>query len=171
MKIKYIWIILSLLLFNIQKTYAQKYTLVDGPNLVTWLEQRIAMANKGVKEIVKIPIAFRGPYGCVCPLNFVGISPWSGAMDGTWIKPIFKNLKAPHYDTTKGIVILAEGYFSKRIISQDLRGKQKEIKEWIYQLKEFVVTKYQVFNKDCSTLTEENPVNPIPGCYAEIITP
>ena len=147
----------------------EKYVLVDSEKLVPWLEQRVSLAKKNVKESVTMPLAFRGPFGCVCPLNFVGTTPWDGAYTGTWISPVFKTAK-PKYKAQEGTVVLATGYFTGKIIKNDLRKySSPDNMEAIYQLKEFVVQSYTPFKEECSADIDcVKDVNAPAGCCAKI---
>jgi len=100
-------------LFSQDKTY-DNWLQEGDPN--EWVAERIENANKGIKEIVKMPLVVRFTgWGCLCPDYYMGISPFT--QEGPWIEPIAsKKFPSTSFD---GHSLIVKGYFTGKMIPID----------------------------------------------------
>jgi hypothetical protein len=107
-----------------------------GDSVKKWLDIRVANAKNGIKETVQVPFVVRTlAWGCMCPDNYIGVSPNLG--DGPWVFPLASK-KFPKSDTI-GYSLIVTGYFTGRMKTIDLRNKEGEPPEWLYVIPEFKV--------------------------------
>jgi len=83
---------------------------MEPEQLDRWMGERIAEAHRGVRQFVRIPLVFRGPFGCDCPDNYVGVDPTM--MDGgPWLTVINDSgQEFEEYDPMMGTVVVVDGY-------------------------------------------------------------
>lgn len=84
----------------------------EPPALDEWVADRVREAHSGVRQHVRIPLVFRGPFGCPCPDNYIGVDPSS--MDGGEYLVIENDSgeALPEYDPSMGTVLVVDGYFA-----------------------------------------------------------
>lgn len=141
--LRYIFITVSLLVpaLNLHgQTYMDK-----ADSVKTWMDQRVENAKKGINEKVKMPMVVRSTgWGCECPVHYIGVS--STTNDGPWISAVAPK-KFPTMDET-GHSLVAVGYFTGKIIEQDMRGPNGEPEEWLYKTPEFKIISFEENKKD-----------------------
>ena len=120
---------------------AQTKTYMEmGDTVKTWLNERVENAKKGIKEKVEMPFVVRTTgWGCMCPDSYIGVS--SMMNDGPWVLPI-KPKKFPTVDSI-GYSLVVQGFFTGKIVEQDLRGENGEPEEWLYKMPEFKITAWR----------------------------
>lgn len=138
---KFAILILLANFLNDTSLIAQTKTYIDmGDTVNTWLAQRVENAKNGIKEKVEMPFVVRSTgWGCLCPDSYIGVSPSVG--DGPWVWPI-KPKKFPTVDSV-GYSLIVQGYFTGKIVEQDLRNEDGEPAEWLYKMPEFKITAWR----------------------------
>ena len=109
--------------------------------LDNWIEKRVENAKNGKKEFVEMPFVVRSfGWGCECPEHYIGISPYT--QEGPWISPLApKNF--PKIDTA-GYSLIVKGYFTGKMIEEDLRDSEGMPEEWLYKMPEFKIKSWQI---------------------------
>jgi len=109
------------------------------------MDQRVENAKKGIKEKVKMPMVVRSMgWGCECPAHYIGVS--AGTNDGPWISAVTPK-KFPTMDES-GHSLVVVGYFTGKVIEQDMRNADGEPEEWLYKTPEFQVLSWEENKKD-----------------------
>ena len=121
--------------------FAQLLTYEDVIDSIGyWVDERVTNAMAGRQEIVEMPLVVRSlGWGCICPDHYIGVSP--SVQEGPFIHPIVPK-GFPKTDMY-GHSLMVRGYFSGRIVEEDYRDESGEPAEWLYQLHEFVITKWK----------------------------
>jgi hypothetical protein len=113
----------------------QTYEEIAG-TIPDWVETRVKNAQNGIKEKIEMPFVVRTlGWGCMCPDNYIGISP--NVQDGPWIAP--KAAKNFPVSDTIGYSLIVTGYFTGKYIVEDLRNKDKEPEDYLYKMPEFKI--------------------------------
>ena len=100
------------------------------------VKARIKAARQGQPELVRIPVVYRSMgWGCECPDNFIGTS--TGTKEGPWIKIVGPVGLPYRYEQRLGTSAVAEGVFTGKQVTEDLRGGPDGPKDYIYKLWEF----------------------------------
>lgn len=119
---------------------------VEGPGVSEWIAERVRRAKAGERELVRLPLAQRSMgWGCECPMHFVGTSTGTGT--GHWVS-LTVGSALETSDTREGWVRVAEGYFTGRRVTEDLRDKNKEPPEYLYHPWEFHVLRSRAARDD-----------------------
>ncbi len=123
------------MLLNLCMSWALAGTPVDlstaDPTVWTpWMEERRTAAKAGAPEVVRIPVTFHGPYGCVCPKAYVGTSLDRAFTDTgqQWLS--VTGMPVPT-DNRLDEVYLVEGHFTGDFVAEDLRNPDGEPAEWL----------------------------------------
>jgi hypothetical protein len=74
----------------------------------------------------------------------------------TWVEPRFT---CPTARPSRNVVLIAEGYFTGRRVTRDLRDGAGEPEEWIYKLWEFRVTRVRLLPEGHEVYDEDSPLN------------
>ncbi|MCC7542696.1 MAG: hypothetical protein IT379_41150 [Deltaproteobacteria bacterium] len=94
----------------------------DGAALRRWVAARVRAARSRRGERVRLPIVQRGPFGCECPLYYIGDDP-TGAQ-GAWLAPTFApGVVEPTFDDRVGGAYWVEGRFTGRSIVERFQGE------------------------------------------------
>ncbi|HLP13432.1 MAG TPA: hypothetical protein VK177_15955 [Flavobacteriales bacterium] len=116
-----------------------------GDSVKTWLNERVENAKKGKKEKVQMPFVVRSTgWGCLCPIHYIGVS--AGTNDGPWVMPI-EPKKFPQNDSL-GHSLIVTGYFTGKIVEQDMRNEDGEPEEWLYKIPEFKILSWKENKQD-----------------------
>lgn len=103
----------------------------DAAQLKPWVAARVAAAKRSEREIVKVPLARHGEWGCDCPNWYIGTSLTSNS-GGEWLAPILPKT-FDQGSPAVGRVWVVDGYFTGK--SKSERGSPgKANDQW-----EFVV--------------------------------
>lgn len=123
----------------------------SGETLGTWIAERVAHSRSGTRDVVRLPLVFQSSgWGCVCPQNYVGVSPGRHAGGETWLRienesgsefPTIpshqQDGEGGRYTIIEGMVVRVDGYFTGDVEHVQMDGDP----EWSYDLNVFVVTR------------------------------
>jgi hypothetical protein len=128
----------------------------NTPEVVRWMAERARLARKGRPERVRFPLVRKSAgWGCICPEYYVGLS--TGTTGGsTWVEPRFTR---PLARPSRNVILIAEGYFTGRRLTRDLRDGAGEPEEWVYKLWEFRVTRVRLLPLGHEFYDEDSPLN------------
>ncbi len=127
----------------------------NGLETGKWIAARVAAAKAGKLEIVRVPLVIRSMgWGSNVPEHFIGISVGNHHGGETWVKvKVRRGVKVK--TGREGGVFMVEGRFTGRILELDMRGKDGEPREWLYNLSELEVSKARPLNKKEKNSLEE----------------
>lgn len=111
-------LLLTLIFINSYTIFAQTVVIFKGFDDSTpkWINQRIANAKKGKKEIVEMPLVVRSwGWGANCPFYYMGDSPFSST--GFWIEPKISEMGLPTMDST-GHLLWVRGFFTGKMVNE-----------------------------------------------------
>ncbi|HKS27303.1 MAG TPA: hypothetical protein VJS44_05760 [Pyrinomonadaceae bacterium] len=155
---------LSLLIFfavvcgwGASKGLAQTGLYAESPEEVaSWVTERVRRARSGRRERVRLPLVRRSDgWGCICPYYYIGLST-NTAVGNFWIEPRFqRQAQRP----SKNMIVVAEGYFTGRRLTRDLRTNDSQPEEWIYKLWEFRVSRVRLLPEGHDFYNEDSPQN------------
>lgn len=128
----------------------------NSPEVARWMMERARRSRKGRPERVSFPLVRKSAgWGCICPEYYIGLS--TGTTGGsTWVEPRFTR---PLARPMRNMVVIAEGYFTGRRLTRDMRNSSGEPEEWIYQVWEFRVTRVRLLPESHEFYDEESPLN------------
>ena len=128
----------------------------NSPEVARWMEERARRARRGRPERVRFPLVRRSTgWGCICPEYYIGLSTATTG-GGTWVEPRFRR---PLARPSRNVIVLAEGYFTGRRLTQDLRNSSGEPEEWIYKVWEFRVTRVRLLPPGHEVYDDESLLN------------
>jgi len=128
----------------------------NSPEVARWMMERARRARTGRPERVSFPLVRKSAgWGCICPEYYIGLS--TGTTGGSaWVEPRFTR---PLARPRRNMIVLAEGYFTGRRLTRDLRDGSGEPEEWIYKVWEFRVTRVRLLPEGHEFYDEESPLN------------
>jgi hypothetical protein len=88
--------------------------------LAAWVAARVAKARGGERELVRVPLFHRGPWGCECPDTFVGTH--VDTVEGSAGWPISASFEPPCQPLGDNAVAIVEGYFDGKVQKQPAPG-------------------------------------------------
>jgi hypothetical protein len=126
-------------------------SVFEGDAVGAWIAAVVAQQKKSKQQIkVRVPLVFASDgWGCMCPSSFIGNDPGSHAGGDTWItvdasalpEPDQKRMRGRDGDEAvaqdpeapyQGAIFIVEGYFPGKRTRVDLRDKNKQPREWLY---------------------------------------
>lgn len=128
----------------------------NTPEVSSWMAERARRARNGRPERVSFPLVRKSlGWGCICPDYYIGLS--SATTGGsTWVEPRFTRLLSR---PSRNMVVIAEGYFTGRRLTRDMRNSSGEPDEWIYKVWEFRVTRVRLLPESHQVYDEDSPLN------------
>ncbi len=153
----YALVLVAALWFGTSSAVAQVGPNADNsPEVARWMMERARRSRKGRPERVSFPLVRKSAgWGCICPEYYIGLS--TGTTGGsTWVEPRFTR---PLARPMRNMVVIAEGYFTGRRLTRDMRDASGEPEEWIYQVWEFRVTRVRLLPESHEFYDEESPLN------------
>jgi hypothetical protein len=128
----------------------------NSPEVARWMAERARRSRRGRPERVRFPLVRKSAgWGCICPEYYIGLSAGTTG-GGAWVEPRFAR---PLARPTRNMIVIAEGYFTGRRLTRDLRDRSGEPEEWIYQVWEFRVTRVRPLPEGHEVYDEESPLN------------
>ena len=120
---------------------------IEDEKFDAWIKARLKAAKSGKPELVRIPVSYRSMgWGCRCPDVFIGTSTDTGG--GPWLSvKLGPVAELPAYNERFGVVVVAEGRFTGKKDTEDLRGENGEPEEWLYKLLEFEALRFKRFSE------------------------
>lgn len=126
------------------------------PEVSRWMAERARRSRRGRPELVRFPLVRRSSgWGCICPEYYIGLSTGTAGGD-TWVEPRFAR---PLARPSRNVIVIAEGYFTGRRLTRDLRGSSGEPEEWLYRVWEFRVTRVRLLPEGHEFYDEESLLN------------
>jgi len=120
------------------------------------MAERARRSRRGRPERVRFPLVRKSAgWGCICPEYYIGLSAGTTG-GGAWVEPRFAR---PLARPTRNMIVIAEGYFTGRRLTRDLRDSSGEPEEWIYKVWEFRVTRVRLLPENHEFYDEESPLN------------
>lgn len=114
----------------------------DGERAAAWVQERIANAREGRREIVRLPVTLRSlGWGCRCPEAYVGVDPDGNVLGAGWLELDAEPGVTLPAQGREGAVALVEGWFTGETAKEDLRDEHGEPEEWLYTLDRLHVTR------------------------------
>lgn len=128
----------------------------NTPEVSSWMAERARRARNGRPERVSFPLVRKSlGWGCICPDYYIGLSTATTG-GSTWVEPRFTR---PLARPSRNVIVIAEGYFTGRRLTRDLRNGAGEPDEWIYQVWEFRVTRVRLLPESHEFYDEDSPLN------------
>ena len=128
----------------------------NSPEVARWMMERARRSRKGRPERVSFPLVRKSTgWGCICPDYYIGLSTATTG-GSTWIEPRFTR---PLSRPMRNMIVIAEGYFTGRRLTRDLRDSSGEPEEWIYKVWEFRVTRVRLLPENHEFYDEESLLN------------
>ncbi len=100
-----------------------------------FVNARLLAARQGHADLVRIPIAFHGEWGCDCPTNpYVGTSEVDAASSNAWLD--LEDQSPEHLPTfgNRGGIVYAEGFYDGNVREERHEGSN-------FRIQRFVVTR------------------------------
>ena len=128
----------------------------NTPEVARWMALRARRARNGRPERVSFPLVRKSAgWGCICPEYYIGLSTATTG-GSTWVEPLFAR---PLSRPSRNMIVIAEGYFTGRRLTRDMRDSSGEPDEWIYQVWEFRVTRVRLLPESHEFYDEDSPLN------------
>lgn len=138
------------------KGKAQTGPFAESAEASQWVAERVRLARAGRRESVRVPLVRRSDgWGCICPYYYIGLSTGNAGAE-LWIEPRFERAAQR---PSKNMILLAEGYFTGRLVRRDMRTSADGPEEWIYQLREFRVQRIYIPPQEHDYYDEASPMN------------
>jgi hypothetical protein len=147
----------AVFLFSAPAAVAQVGPNADNsPEVARWMMERARRSRRGRPERVRFPLVRKSTgWGCICPDYYIGLSTATTG-GGTWVEPRFSR---PLARPRRNMIVLAEGYFTGRRLTRDMRDHSGEPEEWIYKLWEFRVVRVRLLPESHEFYDEDSPLN------------
>ena len=144
-------------LFGAPAAVAQVGPNADNtPEVMRWMAERARRSRRGRPERVSFPLVRKSTgWGCICPDYYIGLSTATTGGD-TWVEPRFTR---PLARPSRNVIVIAEGYFTGRRLTRDLRNSSGEPEEWLYKVWEFRVTRVRLLPEGHEFYDEESLLN------------